>query len=212
MSWSSCFFGSHIFLKWHVSTYSWNWPLSGCPHEPAGQVSLMACALLSCKWGAAAPPCRETMLHATARLLLAALGVTADHTWVFTGIYRHSQAHQKKHTIHFRLHDKNNAIDQASSTSGNSAMISPAKWAENADRAQRLCGMVWPGTGCRSQRLHRYGAPSWFDWVRFQCCRGFRASAQEAQNLQATQVSVPWMRFRPENHHRLLRAHEEETQ
>ena len=65
----------------------------------------MACALLSCKWGAAAPPCRETMLHATARLLLAALGVTADHTWVFTGIYRHSQAHQKKHTIHFRLHD-----------------------------------------------------------------------------------------------------------
>ena len=80
------------------------------------------------------------------------------------------------------------------------------------DRARRLCGMVWPGTWCRSRRLHRYGAPSWFEWVWFGCCRGFGASAQEAQNLQATQVSVPWLRFRPENHHRLPRAHEEEAQ
>ena len=80
------------------------------------------------------------------------------------------------------------------------------------DRARRLCGMVGPGAWCRSRRLHRYGAPSWFKWVWFGCCRGFGASAQEAQNFQATQVSVPWLRFRPENHHRLPRAHEEEAQ
>ena len=80
------------------------------------------------------------------------------------------------------------------------------------DGARKLCGMVWPGAGCRSRRLYWYGAPSWFEWVGFQCCRGFGASAQEAQNLQTTQISVPWLRFRPENHHRLPRAHEEKTQ
>ena len=80
------------------------------------------------------------------------------------------------------------------------------------DRARRLCGIVWPGAWCLSRRLHRYGAPSWFKWVWFGCCHGFGASAQEAQNLQATQVSVPWLWFRLENHHRLPRAHEEEAQ
>ena len=61
-----------------------DWSLSGCLHQWAGQGYLMARALLLCKWGTAAPPCRK--LRATARLLLAALGVMADRTGVFTGV------------------------------------------------------------------------------------------------------------------------------
>ena len=140
----------------------------------------MAHLLLLCKWGAAALPCRKSMLRATARLLSVALGVTADRTRVFTGIYGRSRAHRKKHTIHFRLHDNERRHWQTSSIFCNSTMISPAKWAENANgRSTKAMwyGLTWSlmlflaTTPIWSSVVVRVGRIRMLPWIQSQCPR-----------------------------------------
>ena len=140
----------------------------------------MARSLLLCKWGAAAPHCRQSMLRATARLLSAALDVTADRTRVFTGIYGGSRAHRKKHTIHFRLHDNERRHWQTSSIFCKSTVISPAKWAENANGQSTKAmwhGRTWSlmpfsaTTPIWSSVVVQVGLIRMLPWIRSQCPR-----------------------------------------
>ena len=140
----------------------------------------MARSALLCKWGAAAPPCRQSMWRATARLLSAALGVTADHTWVFTGIYGHSRAHRKKHTFTSACMTTNDAIDQTSSTFCNSTGISSPTWAENANgRSTKAMwhGLTWSWMPFSvtiliwSSVVVRVGRIPMLPWIRSQCPR-----------------------------------------
>ena len=159
----------------------------------------MARSALLCKWGVAAPPYRQSMLRATARLLLAALGVTADRTRVFTGIYGRSRAHRKKHTFTSACMTTNDAIDQTSSTFCNSTVISSPTWAENAN--ERSTKAMWHGRTWSwmpflatiliwSSVVVRVGRIPMLPWIRSQCPR--RPEPPSHTNICALTVVQVW--------------------
>ena len=133
----------------------------------------MAGSLLLCKWGAAAPPCGQSMLRATAWLL-------SCHGRSESGI--HGDLRAQPSATEETYHSLPPAWPRTTPLTNlfNSTVISPARWAENANGQSTKAmwhGLTWSlmpfsvTTPIWSSVVVRVGLIRMLPWIRSQCPR-----------------------------------------